>query len=341
MHGYQKPANISHPPCVSRGTSPTENSTWISEKRVHYHHESALTRRSRSSDTVNPSTGLAPPTTFAHSRVRSSDSRIFTSPYAPPPIPPAYIASHRNSSDDAVAHSFHPPIHRASLTRPPRLSGTDVNSGPVPSFVPQYSVSAWRAIHPGESTPMLPSTRSHPHLHSTEFSYQSQYSRSSVSLTRPTRLSSLSSSSQNWSDGLESRDGPFHGGINGSERATPSEIAHAFKDGTPIPGTEHIVSQIRHHTRAASAPHVASYKDIHKGLQVKIVTRKPVPVRRLRSADRVGFSSAFVYAEVAEDNANRIPSDSRNKLESAGSVGARGMIFEQVKNKPLPKIAVF
>jgi hypothetical protein len=53
------------------------------------------------------------------------------------------------------------------------------------------------------------------------------------------------------------------------------------------------------------------------------------------------ISDAFIYAEVAGYTTNSISSDSRNRLESAELVWARRMTFEQVKNKPLPKIAVF
>ena len=210
-----------------------------------------------------------------------------------------------------------------------------------------YSMSTWRAIHPEGPGSTLRSTHSHAHIHSAEFSCRSQYARSSVSLTRPTRLSSLSSSSRSGSNGLESRDDLFSGGIHRSERATPSEIAHAIKNGTPIPGSERIQGQSRHHLRTASAPTATSgviqttHKGFWKELDAKTITRKPVPVRRLRSADRIRISDAFIYAEVAGYTTNSISSDSRNRLESAELVWARRMTFEQVKNKPLPKIAVF
>lgn len=341
-HGYQKPADISRSPHPSFGQPLTRNLTWTLEKRIDDRPRSVSTHRSRSFETVNRSKGLAQPIVSAPSRVRSSDSRIFTSPYTPPPIPPAYIAAQRNSSAYTSDRSSHSSMNRGFLTRPPRLSGSTRIPESVPLSVPaQYPMSTWRAIHPEGPTSVPLSTHSRPRSYSTGLSYQSEYSRSSVFLTRPARLSNSRSSSRHGSEELKGRNDRFSSSIVESKSASPRGGAYAIKHGTPLAHTEHVKRQIGHHTRTASAPQAASHREFQKEADVKIVTRKPVPVRQLRSANRVGISSAFIYAEAAEDSVNRMLSDSRNKLGSAGSVKARTMTFEQVKNKPLPKIAIF
>jgi hypothetical protein len=292
---------------------------------------------------MEPSKSSVSSTVFAP--VRSSESDVFTSHHAPPPIPSAYLASYRNSSLDSSAPVFRPSTNNGLLTRPPRLSSSSDNIEYVPLFTQaQYSASAWRAVHPDGEKHFLPSLQPRPSTRGLEFSYQSRYSRSSISLTRPTRLSSWSSISQSGSTGSESRDGPFSVGTDEGNRASPREIAYAIMNGTPIPGTERVKSSNRHHTRRASAPnHTASAQQKSDAEFDAVITRKPVPVRRLRSADRARTSNAFTSAQAANDMTTRRPRDLQylgNITTSAELERRRRTMFEEVKNKPLPKIAI-
>jgi hypothetical protein len=251
-HGYEQHAEPSATPGVSRRTSAARPVSYISEKRTSNQRRSVSAHRRNPSDysfadvaTIDLSNSPAPSTIFAPSPIRSLGLGIFTSHHMPPPIPAAYF--------DTRPPVFNPSTANRSLTRPPRLSGHLATSGFAPLV--QYSASTWRAVHP-----TLPASRSQPYLPSIGLSHHSRYSRSSVSFTRPHRLSyaapTASSSSRSGSTGPEGRDSPLSATGDAYEKATPSEIAYTILNGTPIPGTTRVKG--RTHMRTASAPDATS-----------------------------------------------------------------------------------
>ncbi|KAF2024378.1 hypothetical protein EK21DRAFT_104688 [Setomelanomma holmii] len=141
-----------------------------------------------------------------------------------------------------------PPVFRASashpaLTLPPRLAGAVSLTGIIPLFVaPQFSASTWKALRPST------------------FSYHGRYSRSSVSLTRPHRLStttpagSVDWTSQSGSTGPEGRDTPGSEEDNADRRASAQDTAFATLNGLPVPGTTRPKTRGNQHSRTASAP---------------------------------------------------------------------------------------
>ena len=331
-HGHQKPANAWHPPLSSNGSSITGDRLCTCEKDACRRHATP-TRRSSSS---NP---------MEQSRSSSSGSRVFTSRHAPPPIPFNFMALYRNSSFDTLPSALHPSANRGVLNRPPLSSNSASKCDSGPLFTQaRYSASTWRAIHPESSDLTLNASRPRPYSRDLDLRHNIRYSHSSMSLTRPSRLSSLSTVSRSGSNGSNSRDHTF-GVPDHGEIASPDEIAYAITKGTPIPGTERIRGVDRHHIRTASAPHYTSSPHQKPGFVVEaiVITRKPVPVRRLRSADRVRASStsnpeAERYMVIQGLGNFQYPND-RSEFTELGMSGQ--MTFEEVKNKPLPKIAVF
>jgi hypothetical protein len=244
---------------VSRRTSAARPVSYISEKRTSNQRRSVSAHRRNPSDysfadvaTIDLSNSPAPSTIFTPSPIRSLGLGVFTSDHMPPPIPAAYF--------DTRPPVFNPSMANRSLTRPPRLSGHVATSGFAPLV--QYSASTWRAVHPpSRPSSILPASRSQPYLPSIGLSHHSRYSRSSVSLTRPHRLSyaapNASSSSRSGSTGPEGRDSPLSGAGDAYEKATPSEIAYAILNGTPIPGITRLKGR-NGHMRTASAPDATS-----------------------------------------------------------------------------------
>jgi hypothetical protein len=331
-HGYQQSANTWRPPYFPHRPSTERDQVCTCEKRTHCRHSSTPPRRSTSFDPME------------RNRSRSPDSRVFTSHHAPPPIPSAFIALHRNPSFATLPSVSNPPTSLGVSTRPPRLSEPARSSDSVPLFTQaRYSASTWRAIHPEGANVILPLSR--PHSSDIYLPQRTQYSRSSMSLTRPNRLSSQSSIPRSGFIDPESQDGHFSEDTDGSEEATPHEIAYAITRDTHVLGAERNPHN-SHHARTVSAPHdpsEAQQKPYFK-LDTIVITRRPVPVRQLRSADRVRRSDASISATARADMANQSPvnfQQLRNSLTSAEFERRRRTIFEEVKNKPLPKIAVF
>jgi len=186
-------------------------------------------------------------------------------------------SSNTNVSSIHLSNSTPPMFYHSrtssSLSRTPHFSGLDRNPIFVqPSSVQaQYAPSTWRAIHPAAST--LPVSRSYPHLPSASMSHQSLYSRSSISLTRPSRLSYASppgTSSSSGSSRPDSRDKISLGEIDAEGRASASEIAFALVNGTEIPGTLRPKNQTGH-SRIVSAPNTTSSapQPYHSGRMAK------------------------------------------------------------------------
>jgi len=255
-HGYRDPINPHPTPVPSRRASQVRSISLISEKfrgRI-----SVSTHRSNTShvsnidiETLDRTTNSSPPTIHAPSPIRAIGLGIFTSQAQPPPIPAAYTPP-RSVSAETTPPFVQPTAIYPGLPPPPRMSSLISPSGFVPLSIPaQYSASAWRAVHPPLPSPLggREGHRSHPHLSHTasgpNLAYRNRYSRSSVSLTRPHRLSSAtppasvawSSRSGSTGPGDEGRGSPASGSITTQERAHASAIAYAILNGTPIPGS--------------------------------------------------------------------------------------------------------
>jgi hypothetical protein len=204
------------------------------------------------------------------------------------------------------------------------------------------------------------------------------------------------------------------GATEAYEKATPSEIAYAILNGTPIPGTTRLKGRSGH-MRTASAPDATSgaqqppqlermamgwkpqlpdldlsqrqdpsenglqasatlsikvvklihrssdgflsrfspdtspdddmkrpHQEFEKELDARLITRKPVPARS-RSDDPMRHSSTPTVAEAAAAMVSNMPRDLETPKSRSASADAvlKGMIpFGEVKNEPLPKIAV-
>ncbi|KAF1848092.1 uncharacterized protein K460DRAFT_384303 [Cucurbitaria berberidis CBS 394.84] len=415
-HGYEQPVDYYSTPCVSRRGSPVRPISYASDKQLHRRGRSVSTWRSNASifsntdvDTLDLNYGPPPSTIHAPSPVRSLGLGIFTSNATPPPIPSAYAAPMRTSSFETLPTGFHPSVSQHSLSRPPLMSGLVSTSGFVPLSIPaQYSASAWRAVHPASPVPLGPASRSQTHLPSTGFLYRNRFSRSSVSLTRPRRLSyttpvgSVAWSSRSGSTGPEGRDSPLSGddgafirgmspvkslnaGGHVRTASAPDAMAGAQEPGAvermamgwkpqlarpnasqtesetqePPPQTiseSHSVPvKLVKLVQSKSANFLSRFspdtspddnvKKPHEELEKELVARSSIasspPPRRSRSADPMRHSSN--PADAAATMLSKMPQDLRlpkSRVSSAEETSQRVMTFEEVKNKPLPKIAV-
>lgn len=415
-HGYQEPVNPHPTPAVSRHPSPTRSGSFTPE--YYQRHVSTSTHRSSPSNVSNTDVETidlnshSPPTTIhAPSPVRSIGLGIFTSHAQPPPLPAGYIPLRSTSLESS------PPIFYPSasyhLPPPPRMSSMVAPSGFVPLSIPvQYSASAWRAVHPTLPSPLGRSaSRSNPHLPPTAsghaFSYRSRYSRSSVSLTRPNRLSSAtpvgsvawSSRSGSTGPGDEGRGSPASGSLSGRERASASAIAYLILNSSNKPGAEPQRNQKVAHARRASAPDTTTGAEqqgrMAKGWKPQLQGRQDGvnnhPLRIIRSSS-AELLSKFSPDSSPEDNSVNLRRELERELESvlshassrplrrsrsesplrhsdipggtthvnrvtmisrmpqnprmpkhadtgAGAQQSRRMTYDELKNKPLPRIA--
>lgn len=207
-HGFQQPQ---HPIPALRGTrksSYTRRPSYTSEKYALGHQRSNSSFRTAETnasgtevDTLDWNFRLPMSSSRAPSPVESLGLGIFTSNSIPPPIPSAYATPPRLHSPGGYAPTLQPTVSQNLLTRPPRLSGQDrtLTSAPAAAVAAQYSASTLRALHPPQTSKPLTS-RSHAQLPSVGYCYRDQYSRSAASLTRPHRLSTMTSvGSLDWS----------------------------------------------------------------------------------------------------------------------------------------------
>ncbi|KAF2106608.1 hypothetical protein BDV96DRAFT_654610 [Lophiotrema nucula] len=422
-NGYRKPVDRHPTPAVSRRPSPSRSASFTSEKLIRGR-VSASTHRSTSSNVSNADVETidldqSPPgsTIHAPSPIRSIGLGIFTSHGQPPPLPAAFLPR-RSTSLDTLPPVFHPSTSHQILPPPPRMSSLVAPSGFVPLSIPvQYAASTWKAVHPPLPSPLGPAaSRSYSHLPSTSqgynFSYRSRYSRSSISLTRPHRLSTATpAGSVGWTS-RSSSTGPAHEGrrtpASSSEsmherRPSANAIAYAILNGTTIPGTAAPRQHRGSHIRQSSAPdatmsaqeydrkakgwkptlrnqdHQAESLPIHiprsssadllskfspdsspednnvsmrtqfeMDLELRLSLIKALPIRKSQSASPLRHSDIAVGATNATRSSSRTQTrrNSTNARHTDDTVaGAQSnrmtfeKTFEEIKNKPLPKIA--
>jgi hypothetical protein len=267
---------------------------------------------------------------------------VFTSPFAPPPLPSAYAASqrglwHQRTISPAPACPLPLPVQsRTSMLLPV--------SAYAPYSIPlEFSASAQRAIYPDTSAPYRPATpRSHPHLRSASTSLQPRQARSQGSLSRPSHLSSFPSPSPLSFSESSSPSPPSH-----KNRASAAEIAHALAHDKPIPGTDMETTPGRSpgHLRHASAPGAISpVKQPRQPSQHtvrKTKTRRPPPTRTGTRGRRQTSIDALVRSALADllngMSSGRSSLDSESGLDSEAGMGAfegdRGRSLERHENK--------
>ncbi|USP72999.1 hypothetical protein yc1106_00273 [Curvularia clavata] len=411
-HGYQSSIEV-----YSQPYAPEMSHSEIASHDFRAHLESQ--RRSRSSYEVNVSNlsnvGVnriipdnrsslsSPPGPFT---VQSPETGVFTSKHAPPPIPAAYITPRRNSLPGNFPSASQPLNGHNTVDNTSRSPEADVNkrqSLPAP-----FSPSTWQAVHPNpESLALVSHSRSD--VANARISYQNPYSRSSISLTRPKRLS-YTSAAPSVSSRTEHTDSDSQD--ESSSRANSSEIARAISKAIPMPMATHpsnrrgniqLVTSFDNMSRARKSYHIphmtaSTAQPDHDGPDDKyeISTRRyeshetpPNSHRNYVRSTSPGFLSLFSpdssptedkhYSPPKETSVNRVPrkpvppprGPSPSKLMAAEAAAAmlinmpddlpipehhtrppkrlpsakraqasrKSWVYEQVKNKPLPRIA--
>lgn len=347
-------------------------------------------------DTLDLNSTPAPERSTAPASIRSLGAGIFTSHAQPPPVPAAYATPSRLSSVGVPPPFFQPSLSTAHLPLPPRMSALVSSSGCVPVLIPaQYAASNWRAVHPSAPSPLaIAANRSQSHLPladpSQRFSYRTRYARSSISLTRPNRLStSTPVDSVGWSSrsGSTTPDRSRDSNDDAERRAIAGQTAYAALEGTRLPETSATRASGKH-SRHASAP------DATAGAQMPLKasnTQSQTSIRQGRTL--VKSSSANILGNHSEDSntptqkdleprshiddfvttrrlhserpplpakpvTRSAPSVPRVAQRPASSLVKRGsadasiaallgpmqkenvpLVYEDVKNKPLPRIA--
>jgi hypothetical protein len=260
---YKGTTNLLATPSLSHRPSPSRSVSLSSvNSRDHASasiHRSTLSAHSIADVETTDLDSASPPSIIhAPSPVHPIGLGILRSSDRLPQIPTAFLQLKRTHSLETLPQMFYPTKYSTHLPLPPRMSTLIAPSRIAPHNNPvQYSASAWKAVHPTLPMPTMPSplghatstsrpvssaSRSNIHLpyngstHSFNF-YRSGYSRSSVSLTRPNRLSTVSppqpAGSVSWSDSSVST-GPDEGRRSGSLDK---------RDGSPIAGATDRMSE--------------------------------------------------------------------------------------------------
>jgi hypothetical protein len=274
-HGYRPRLMKAMIPSICRRSSPARSASF--SEKFQRGRVSASTHKSTPSNASNTDIdtvelqGTSPaPSIFAPSPMRAIGIGVFTSLAQPPPLPATFALPSRIPSIELPPALFQPSASNRHLPLPPRMSSLVTPSGFVPLSIPaQFSASAWRAVHPLAPSPLGPvASRSHPQLPRTNsmhsFNYRNGYSRSSLSLTRPHRLStttpvgSVAWSSRSSSTGPdEGRGSPSPAKCASEHKATANYLAYAILNGTGISGTKATASRSTGHMRHVSAPDVS------------------------------------------------------------------------------------
>ncbi|KAI8933064.1 hypothetical protein NX059_009709 [Plenodomus lindquistii] len=268
-HGFQRPYNTLPALPESRKPSPQGRASFASEKISLGHRRSVSTYRTADTnfsntdnDQLDMNFRLRDSFIHAPSPVRSLGLGIFTSDSIPPPIPSAYANAPRLQPLGTFPSLLYPSVSQHSLTRPPRLSGQHSRTESLASSIApaEYSASTIRALHPPQFSMGLAS-RSQQHLPNVGFAYRKQYSRSSVSLTRPQHLSSGTPvGSVDWSSKSGSA-GPDRlyslssaGDSSPSRNKSAPEIAQTAQNSPVKAQNNSVIFRKAVHMRATSAP---------------------------------------------------------------------------------------
>ncbi|KAJ4993583.1 hypothetical protein SVAN01_01131 [Stagonosporopsis vannaccii] len=289
-YGQRQPSHHESTPSASRRASEDRSA---SEKLVShggmftYNHSRSMSNLTNADVETLDLNATSRPASIIRSQSPGYDGLgVFTSPFAPPPLPPAFMISVGTSpSLRSQATTLDPFAHRRRLSLTPRTDALLAPAAYVPFSIPiEFSASAQRAVFPDAAAPYrtISTSRSQPHLRSmSSFSNRHGYSRSSVSLSRPQRLSSMTpvphlecssrSDTLNSSGGLsEKGESPrSKAGVSTAttattgKRASAAEIVQAIATNTRIPGTS--PTSPKKHWRTASAPDAAAVRSARQG----------------------------------------------------------------------------
>lgn len=334
-YGSRKRVNPQNTPVVSRRPSLSRSASFASDK--YQGRVSVSTHRSTPSNYSNADVGTldlnsaSPPSTInSPSPIRSMGTGMFTSQSQLPRLPLTYIHPRSTSLKTLPPPTTNPTVSFYQLAPHPHMSSLIAPSGFVPLTTPyQYSASLVRAVHPIAPSPLCPfglASRSQPHLPYTAHG-RSRYSRSSISLTRPHRLSTTtpagsvawSSRSGSTGPGDKGRGNPSSSSLN--DRATANAIAYAILHGTSVPGTE-VSRERKGHIRHASAPDATiiaqqagrkakGWKPQLKE-QVENIERLAAKIRRASSAEQL---SRFSLGSSPENNEVDLRKELENQLD--------------------------
>ncbi|EUC46785.1 hypothetical protein COCMIDRAFT_91997 [Bipolaris oryzae ATCC 44560] len=292
---------------------------------------------------------------------------------------------------------------RGSLANSSRSFVSGIIPGSTRQSLPaHFSTETWRVAHPNPASLSL-LAHSHPEVVNRRFSsYQSSYSRHSMTLTRPQRLSyhstapSVRSQSEHTNSDRRS---------NSLTRGNSSEIARAFMQGLPMPAPAHPANHPRNIRITTTLDTGSAQKQLHRmsaplptnttqdsppvfpnpdrpyirsaspgflsffspdtspvdtsptdaSLPTTTLTpttnkpkhnipRKPVPLsRRPSEAARAMFSNMPEDLPILprSPRSPRSPGATMLVMMTHGPVKQKRMsVYEEVKNKPLPRIAI-
>ncbi|OAG04445.1 uncharacterized protein CC84DRAFT_793057 [Paraphaeosphaeria sporulosa] len=298
-------------PRQSRSRSTSVASTRFSRRGVSFStHRSTHSNVSNADvDTIDLNSTAASDGIAAPAPIRSLGTGIFTSHVHPPPVPAAYATPSHNPLVGLPPPIFQPSLSTPNLPLPPRMSALVSSSGFVPLSIPaQYAPSNWRAVHPAAPSPLaVAASRSQSNLPSTDpsqrFSYRARHARSSISLTRPHRLST---STPAHSVGWSSRSGstsPRDSHDGNERRAAAGQIAFAILNGTRIPGTDFARAAGRHarHKSAPDASASAGAQVLRK--KVQVIPGQGKTLVKSSSATLLGVHESGPPAPVQKDTA--------------------------------------
>lgn len=287
-----------------------------------------------------PSTDLGP-----------TDPIPTSAPIFPPPDRSRGLEVITSNANRSQPTFFNPTLSKSTphLPLPPRLA---------PIYLPpaQYAPSAWRAVHPSPfgSSPMASRNGILVGLQGSQ--YRTRYSRSSISLTRPHRLSvaiPVGSTS-----------------VTTSERSASPEKRIIRGDDEPAEGIEVVSQRRKAHTRRVSAPEgnvqgtwnsngsdadrsgKLDGVDVRRRFSVEVETRRGHRseaggeqihrVRKVRSDDLV--RPPVPAKAVGRATTTRILHSEEAVRKTDRGIGMtpqreRKLAFDDLKNKPLPRIA--
>lgn len=338
-YGQRQPNSAEPTPPASRRASEdgaaTEKLVGHSNMPVYSHTRSMSNLTNADVETLDLNHDSRPASIIQSGSPSQDRMGVFTSPFAPPPLPPAFTITMKTGLPlRSQILSSDPVGHRRRLSLTPRTDALLAPEAYIPYSIPiEFSASAQRAVYPDTAAPYrtVSTSRSQPHLRSmSSFSNRHRYSRSTVSLTRPHRLSSLTpvphlecssrSDTLNSSGGVSDKgESPNSksGTSTANKRASAAEIAHAIANNAPIPGME--VTRPKKHSRTVSAPDaVAAAQQGRLGQRMAIgwkpqlsksstMLRKPVPTNlnklmRSASAELLGRFRPVASAEAQDED---------------------------------------
>ncbi|KAF2626683.1 hypothetical protein BU25DRAFT_92736 [Macroventuria anomochaeta] len=199
--GQRQPNNSELTSPASRGLSEDHAATGKlvpeSGMSAYNHQRSTSTFTNADVDTLGLNASSRPASIVQSPSPTRDRVGVFTSLFAPLPLPPAFMISVESPSLQSQSPASDPFADGRRLSLTPCTDALLTSAAYVPYSIPiKFSASAQRAVYPDAAAPYrsISTSRSQPHPHPrsmSSFSNRHCYARSSVSLSRPHRLSSL------------------------------------------------------------------------------------------------------------------------------------------------------